>query len=100
MEEHAVGEGYWGRGVLKTEAVIKVVDRVRFTICDSAFQLGKCSAMEAKIKCCELLLRTLNEILNDGRLLDDNVEKAVKEMGNSGVVQRLWHLTSFFDCVL
>ena len=47
--------------------MIKVVDRgVWFTICKIALSLDICSAMLAEIKGCELLLRTMNEIVKDG----------------------------------
>ena len=61
---------------------IRGVEReVWFAICKVALQLDKCSDMQADIKGCELLLRTVNEILKAGTLDYDNVEKAVKDTG-------------------
>ena len=48
--------------ILGCRLVIKAVHTgVRLTICKVALQLSKCSAMQAEIKECELLHRTLNE---------------------------------------
>ena len=50
-----------------------------FTLCKIAFHLETCSAVQAEIKGCELLLRTLNEIVKHGTLDCSSVEKAVRK---------------------
>ena len=62
--------------------VIKVVDkRVWFAVCKIALQLVKCSAMQADIKRCDSLHRTLDVLLKGWTWESDNAEKAEKETG-------------------
>ena len=57
--------------------------------------------MQAEIKSCEMLLRTLNEVMKDGTLDNGKVEKAVTEKEKRYGVER-WktdlHTTSAHTC--
>ena len=61
---------------------IRAGDKGRwFTVCKVVLQVVNCSAMQAEIRVCELLLRTLNDLLKDGACDYGDVEMAVKGTG-------------------
>ena len=105
VEEHHVSEGVLGRECQRQGQWLRCCDQKRWTkeygshLCKVALQLDRCSALQAAIIGCELLLGTLNVVMKDATPDDGNVVKGTGDFFNQKEKERReWH-TDCGSCI-